>query len=133
VAAVRRAPAAGVGAPVPDGGAHAPANPLARPSQTKIPDGGLTAALGNLQVDVTYIVTAVGTCADGTTTPPSAPARFTTFDKCAAVDATCQKCHDCWTDVVIKLGTNLNSTCCPGSNGQVAPSPSFGNSTENSG
>jgi hypothetical protein len=61
---------------------HARANSLEAPSVASLPHGALTVALGNLQAGVTYAATVVGVCPDGTRTPPSAPARFTTFDDC---------------------------------------------------
>jgi hypothetical protein len=44
--------------------------------------GALTAALGNLVTGQTYAATVVGVCADGTRTPPSAPALFTPVAPC---------------------------------------------------
>jgi hypothetical protein len=59
--------------------AHARINTLDSQSLTTVPAGqSIAARLGNLQTGVTYSVTAVGICADGTRTPPSAPVRFTT-------------------------------------------------------
>jgi hypothetical protein len=56
---------------------HRRANSADVPSHTKIPVSGLTAKIGNLATGVEYQATVVGTCADGTKTPPSAPVRFT--------------------------------------------------------
>jgi hypothetical protein len=56
---------------------HRRTNSLDAPSRTAVPAGGLTARLGNLATGQTYEAIVVGTCADGTRTPPSAPARFT--------------------------------------------------------
>jgi hypothetical protein len=70
---------------------HAPANALAPPSRTAVPAGGFTARLGNLVDGQEYEATAVGTCADGTKTPPSAPVRFVAAPPpccgCLAVDS----------------------------------------------
>jgi hypothetical protein len=44
---------------------------------TTLRGGALTASLGNLLTGSEYEATAVGVCADGTRTPPSAPATFT--------------------------------------------------------
>ena len=58
--------------------AHVRANTLEPPSLTTVPAGkSITARLGNLQTGVAYTATAVGVCADGTRTPPSAPVPFT--------------------------------------------------------
>ena len=57
---------------------HARARTLDAPARTAVPAAGTrTARLGNLAAGVEYEATAVGVCADGTATPPSAPVRFT--------------------------------------------------------
>jgi hypothetical protein len=72
------APPSGGCAPVAYVISHARARTLDAPARTAVPAAGaLTARLGNLAVGVEYEATAVGTCADGTVTPPSAPLRFT--------------------------------------------------------
>jgi hypothetical protein len=63
---------------------HAPANSIAAPSVTTVAaHAPITAFAGNLVTGETYIATAVGVCADGTRTPPSAPVAF------VPVSATC--------------------------------------------
>jgi hypothetical protein len=66
-------------APVSYEVSHARANTLDAPSVTVVPHGALTAVLGNLKPRVAYSATAVGICADGTRTPPSAPVAFTSI------------------------------------------------------
>jgi hypothetical protein len=57
---------------------HARARTLDAPARTTVPAAGTrTARLGNLAAGVEYEATAVGVCADGTATPPSAPVHFT--------------------------------------------------------
>jgi hypothetical protein len=58
---------------------HARARTMDAPARTAVPAGGgaLTARLGNLAAGVEYEAIVVGTCADGTKTPTSAPVRFT--------------------------------------------------------
>ena len=57
---------------------HARARSADAPSVTTVPAGKpTTALLGNLATGVEYAATVVGVCANGTRTPPSAPALFT--------------------------------------------------------
>ena len=56
---------------------HARAHTLDVPARTAVLAGAVTARLGNLRTGVEYEATAVGVCADGTRTPPSAPVTFT--------------------------------------------------------
>jgi hypothetical protein len=57
---------------------HAPVNSLAAPSVATVAAGAhIASRAGNLKEGQTYEATAVGICADGTRTPPSAPVRFT--------------------------------------------------------
>jgi hypothetical protein len=72
------APPSGGCAPVAYVISHARTRTLGAPARTLVPAAGaLTARLGNLAAGVEYEATAVGTCADGTVTPPSAPVSFT--------------------------------------------------------
>jgi hypothetical protein len=107
---------------------HAPANSIEGPSVATVPAGAhVTTLAGNLVTGQTYVGTAVGVCADGTRTPPSAPVTFVPAPPGGGGLASCLP-------GLLPLGTPTPgatgasgvawSTCCSGFTGDIYSSPS---------